>query len=346
MNPIAIRLLAQNLCSSQLSTPKDVVAHFGAVQAQDYRMMRWAVEMRMRHPSAEAFRKAFDGGDIVRLHLLRGTWQLVSRDDYPWMLRLFADKAERTIRRWMKANHVEINDDELRSVRSILTEECIEKGSATKEDFASALTRRGLGMDAHRLSYHLRLAETSGTLCSGFLTPMHATYALASDKVETTTPIGKDEALAMLARKYFQSHSPATFDDYLWWSGLTATECRKGVDALGTELTKEKWENYEFYTHESCRRRGYRKGKSLLLPPFDEYLIGYKSRDIALHPALAHNAHSNNGIFFPVIAHDGIICGNWSPWEKELKTSLFLPVKEELALGKQWDDFSSNFTPK
>lgn len=167
---------------------------------------------------------------------------------------------------------------------------------------------------------------------------------LASSKAETTTRIGEDEALAILARKYFQSHSPAAFDDYLWWSGLTATECRKGMEALGAEFTEERWGSYEFYTHESCRRRGYRKGKSLLLPPFDEYLIGYKSREIALHPTHAHNAHSNNnGIFFPIIAHDGIICGNWSPGEKELKTSLFIPVEEELALGKQWGDFSSNF---
>lgn len=340
MNPIAIRLLSQQLACPLLSSPKDIVAHFGAMQAQDYRMMRWAVVMRMRRPSAEAFRKAFDDGEIIRLHLLRGTWQLVSRDDYPWMLHLFADKAERTIRRWMKANRVTIDDDELHAIRDILVEECIAKGSATKEDFASALTRRGISMDAHRLSYHIRLAEISGTLCSGILTSMRATYAWAENKVATTTQMEKDEMLAMLARKYFQSHSPATFDDYLWWSGLTATECRRGMDALGTELTKEQWKSYELYIHESCRRRGFRKGKSLLLPPFDEYLIGYKSRELAIHPTLAHHAHTNNGIFFPVIAHDGIVCGNWSPWEKELKTSLFMPTEEELAFGRQWTDFS------
>ena len=341
MNPIAIRLLAQQLNSPQLSTPKDIVSHFGVMQAQDYRMMRWAVLMRMRRPSAEAFRTAFDEGEIIRLHLLRGTWQLVSRDDYPWMLSLFADKAERTIRGWMKANRVSIGDEELHAIRDILVEECAEKGDATKDDFSAALLRRGINMDAHRLSYHIRLAEISGTLCSGCLTPMRATYALAEKKAENTkSQMGKDELLARFARKYFQSHSPATFGDYLWWSGLTATECRRGMDALGTELSKEKWKGYEFYVHESCRRRGFRKGKSLLLSPFDEYLIGYKSRDVVLSPHHVHHAHTGNGIFFPVIAHDGIICGNWSPWEKNLKTSMFVSIEEELALGNQWKDFS------
>lgn len=97
MNPIALRLLSQQLISPQFASPKEVVVHMGAVQAQDYRMMRWAVMMRMKKLSAEAFRQAYDAGEIIRLHLLRGTWQLVSADDYGWMLQLYADKAERVI---------------------------------------------------------------------------------------------------------------------------------------------------------------------------------------------------------------------------------------------------------
>ena len=88
MNPIAIRLLSQQLICPQFDTPQKVVSHFGAMQAQDYRMVRWAVMMRTRKPSSIAFKKAFDDGEIVRLHLLRGTWQLVSNEDYWWMLNL------------------------------------------------------------------------------------------------------------------------------------------------------------------------------------------------------------------------------------------------------------------
>ena len=338
MNPIAIRLLSQQLISPQFVSPKEVVAHMGAMQAQDYRMMRWAVMMRMKKPSAEAFRQAYDAGDIIRLHLHRGTWQLVSSDDYGWMLRLFADKAERVIRGWMKANKVTIEDDELYDIREILMDTC--RPNATKEDFAKALSERGIMMDAHRLSYHIRLAELGGTLCSGCLTPMQATYTLAEKKVkQSACNMERDEMLMLLARKYFQSHSPATFEDYLWWSGLTASECRKGMELLGSELRKERWMDYEFYLHESCRIRGFRKGVSHLLPPFDEYLIGYKSRELSLSPVHTHHAHTNNGIFFPIIAHDGIVCGNWTPWEKNLKTTFFLPAEEELSFDKQWKAF-------
>ncbi len=82
MNPIAVRLLNQQLIVPQFSTPAEVVRYMGAMQAQEYRMMRWAVAMRTRKPSYKAFKKAFDEGQIIRLHLMRGTWQLVCADDY------------------------------------------------------------------------------------------------------------------------------------------------------------------------------------------------------------------------------------------------------------------------
>lgn len=340
MNPIAIRLLSGQLASPQFSQPGDIVEHFGAMQAQDYRMMRWAVVMRMRHPSAKAFSKAFAEGEIVRLHLLRGTWQIVSRRDYPWMLRLFSDKAERTVRGWMRQNGVSIGGKELHDVRDIMERECSKRGSATKENFATALAHRGVSMDGHRLGYHIRLAEISGTLCSGRLTPMRATYALSSGRVETKTEMEKDEMLARLTRKYFRSHSPASFEDFLWWSGLTRAECRRGMDALGAELSKEVWRGYEFFVHETCRKRGFRGGRLLLLPPFDEYLVGYKSRELVLPQAFAHRAHNKNGIFFPVVTYNGIVCGNWQPWEEELRTSFFLPVPERADFGRGWDCFS------
>lgn len=69
MNPIAIRLLSQQLICPQFDTPQKVVSHFGAMQAQDYRMVRWAVMMRTRKPSSFAFKNAYDEGEIVRLHL-------------------------------------------------------------------------------------------------------------------------------------------------------------------------------------------------------------------------------------------------------------------------------------
>ena len=152
MNPIAIRLLAQQLAAPQFSAPVSVVAHMGTIQAQDYRMMRWAVALRTRRPTAKAFKEAYNAGQMVRLHLLRGTWQLIAAEDYGWMMALCAPLAERTIKGWMKANKVEIGQEELKRVRQILIKTCEKKESASKKDFAEALQNRGIEMDSHRLS--------------------------------------------------------------------------------------------------------------------------------------------------------------------------------------------------
>ena len=332
MNPISIRLLSQQLIAPQYSKPEDVVSHFGAMQAQEYRMMRWAVEMRTKRPSEKAFTKAFNDGKIVRLHLLRGTWQLVSAEDYWWMLDLCSPKAKQVINGWMSSNKIVIPDEELSTIRNLIVETTKRKGSVTKEDFEEALAVKSITMDNHRLSYHIRFAELDGVLCSGDLLPMKATYALSEEKIPRTEHIERDWALARLATKYFQSHSPATLEDFVWWSGLNVADCKRGIDLIGNHLYCDSFKGRTFFIHENSRTRGFRKGEYLLIPPYDEYLIGYKSRDIVLDPAFKHFAHNNSGIFQPVIAYDGRICGNWSPFMKEPDASFFLGEHDDLKI--------------
>ena len=73
-----------------------------------------------------------------------------------------------------------------------------------------------------------------------------------------------------------------------------------------------------------------------MIPPYDEYLISYKSRDIVLSPEYRHKAHNNNGIFQPIIAKDGIVCGNWSPFKNECQSEFFIGDHPEDVL-KEWD---------
>ena len=320
MNPIAIRLLSQQLVAPQFSDPAEVVSYMGAMQAQEYRMMRWAVAMRTRRPSAKAFKRAFDNGRIIRLHLMRGTWQLVSAEEYWMMIGLCAPKAIAVTKGWMSSNKISIPDEELMRVRDILARRAADLGSATKEDLVRALAEKDIRMDDHRLSYHIRMAEMSGTLCSGELLPMKATYALAADKVKPMAKMDKDEALIRFTRKYFQSRQP-------------------GIALLGDSIHAEKWQGREFYLTDDCRTRGFRKGKFLLIPPYDEYLISYKSRDIVLPPEHRHHAHNNSGIFQPVIAYDGTICGNWSPFKDDCQATSFEDASNPLDISEAWQAY-------
>ena len=339
MNPIAIRLLNQQLSAPQFSDPAAVVSHMGAMQAQEYRMMRWAVAMRTRKPSAQAFKAAFDSGRLMRLHLMRGTWQLVTAEDYWWMLDLCAPRAIAVTRGWMNSNSITIPDEELMSIRDILAQAAADGGSVTKEDFVRALARRDISMDDHRLSYHIRMAEIAGTLCSGDLLPMKATYALTASKVKPADKMDRDEALRLFTRKYFRSRQPATLEDFVWWSGLNIGDCRKGIALLGDEIHAVKWKGREFYLTDDVRTRGFRKGQYLLIPPYDEYLIGYKSRDVVLPTVHTHRAHNNSGIFQPIIAHDGIICGNWAPFKDDCQVDFFDDGHDAMAVQHAWQQY-------
>lgn len=239
------------------------------------------------------------------------------------MLDLCAPKAIAVIKGWMSSNHISIPEDELMHIREILAQTAADKGSVTKEDFVQALAEKGIQMDDHRLSYHIRMAELSGTLCSGDLLPMKATYSLTANKVKSNAHLNRDEALMRFTQKYFQSRQPATLEDFVWWSGLNISDCRKGIALLGDTLHLEHWKDRDFYLTDDCRIRGFRKGGFLLIPPYDEYLIGYKSRDIVLPPEHRHYAHNNSGIFQPIIAHDGIVCGNWTPFKEDCQVKFF-----------------------
>ena len=325
MNPVSARLLGQQLVGPQFSAPHEVVEWMGAMQAQDYKMMRWAVAMRTRTPSAKAFEKDFNAGRIVRTHLFRTTWQLIPGEDLRWMLDLCREPALRGLRGWMKSNGVTIPEDEQERVRQVFADVLSKKPSALKSDFAQALADRGMDMADQRLSYHIRLAEYSGMLCSGDLTPLRRSCALVVDKLPSARPLPREEALALLARRYFRSHGPATLEDFAWWSGLGLGDCRKGLAAISGELVRERWKGLELFIHADARIRGCRSGRVHLLPPYDEYLIGYKSRHVALDPGHSHRAHNGSGIFWPVVLQDGEVTGNWSAPGGKLSLDFFNP---------------------
>lgn len=323
MDIIKTRLLSQQLNATQFKTPAEVVGWMAAIQAQDYRMMRWAVAMRMKNPSLAAFEKAYNQGDIVRIHLMRGTWQLVTREDLPYWIALCGKRSAAVIKGWMNANKIIISEEEIQKVRTIMASLMHGRRNVMKAEIAETLQSQGMGMDDHRVSYHIRFAEVEGWICSGDLDKTKPTYCLVEEKIGPLPQVDETEALERLTRKYFMSRGPATMEDYMWWSGLPKTLCQQGLAMIADELNVVYINNDSYYIHNTCRHRGAKKGGVLLLPPFDEYLIGYKSRYHALKPEHTAFAHTNNGIFYPIVAVNGKIVGNWKPTSKDGEITLF-----------------------
>ena len=183
--------------------------------------------------------------------------------------------------------------------------------SLPKRAIAEELTSLGFLLDDRLLTSLLVRSEIEGLLCSGQMQGREATWALLSERVPTICSLTPDEALKQLAIKYFRSHSPASLDDFAWWSGLSKTQCKKALTLIANEVEEIKVEEETMYLyHNTLDCLDYAR-KVLLLPPYDEYLIGYKSRWVALEKKHTAKAHNNFGIFNPVILHEGRVVGNW-----------------------------------
>ena len=317
MDLCRLRLLSQQLIGPRFSEVHDLLSYMGMLQAQDYKMMRYAACIRLRRPSMKAFRRAYDEGQIVRSHLFRCTWQLVAAEDLRWMNDLCAERNRRAIRSYLAADGTRIAEEEYRDF-NLAVADILSTGplSLTKDELTRRLSDGGLRPDRHRLTMFLRRAETEGIVCSGTLDDRQATYSLISRRLPPAVPVGREEALKRLARMYFRGHSPATAEDFVWWTGLAAADCRQAIDSLRPELSTIEQDGRTYYLHADCAVKGGRM-RTLLLPPYDEYLIGYKTRDVVIRPEHQHRAYTTYGIFYPIVVSQGRVVANWHPSSRE-----------------------------
>ncbi|WP_065218776.1 MULTISPECIES: winged helix DNA-binding domain-containing protein [Butyricimonas] len=303
-----IRLQCQQLTNPQFTTPKELVAWMGALQAQNYPMVKWAIGIRLKSGSLSIVEEALQKGDIIRTHVMRPTWHIVVAEDLRWMLKLCYQRIKAANESWCR--QVGIQEKEyLKCNREI--EKILEGKHLTREEMGIELARLGNIVDQTRLNHYLFRAESEGIICSGADKNKKPTYALLEERIPPVKDLSKEEALAKLATNYFRSHSPASLQDFTWWSGLLISEAKQAIEAIKPDLHVEKYGSLELYVHESCQNAPSSRAQLHLLPSYDEYLISYKERGTVMDPVHHPKAFNNWGIFYPVILYNGKVVGNW-----------------------------------
>lgn len=332
MNIPNIRLLNQQLLNPLFREPKELVSWMGAMQAQNYSMVKWAVGMRLKSATIQAVEKALHEGEILRTHVMRPTWHLVAAEDIRWMLKLSAQRIISANDSFAKGYDLDIPNELYTKAHDLLEKILCGKKSMTKQEIAEHFNRSGIVADNHRMTRFMARAEQEGIICSGEDRGSKCTYALLEERVPPMPELTKDESLARLARSYFRSHSPAVLQDFIWWSGLPVSDAKQAVYLIASELTTEQWKEQTWYIHDTCRTRGKLSGHIHLLPSYDEYLLGYKDRTDVLPLEHYSKAFTNNGLFFPIVLHNGQVIGNWDKSVKkksvDLKYSWFRQVAD------------------
>jgi hypothetical protein len=324
------RLQNQKLSRTTFKSPEQVVAWLGVVQAQDYAAAKWAVSQRAKGITDSVMDQALADGTILRTHILRPTWHFVTPQDIHWMLKLSAPRILALSATYFRK--LELDTAIFKRSNTVLTKALQGGKQLTRAELTSALKKNGIASDdLLRFTYLIVHAELHGILCSGGRRGKQFTYALLDERVSKSRSLEKDEALAELAKRYFTSHGPATLKDYTWWSGLTATDAKNGLEMIKSTLAYEVLDDKTYWFSRSPVKE---KGSvAHLLPNYDEYTVGYTDRS-AIYDT-RHNVKLDargNFLFNNVILINGQVVGTWKRTIN--KNSVILELNPFFVLSK------------
>lgn len=332
----SLRLYNQKIAASECKSIRDLITWMGAIQAQDYLMARWAIGLRTPGTSDAHILASLDKGEILRTHVLRPTWHIVPAADIRWMTELTAPN----ILTSMRSRHTQLGlTAALVNKSNKILEKALTGGHhATRDELIKLLEQANIKNEDNRAAHLFALAELEGLICSGAGRGNKQTFALLSERVPKAKSKKKDNALATLAHRYFQSHGPATLHDFVWWSGLSVKDAKHAIEEIRPSFHTEDINGKQYLFTDAGAIVNDAHGLHLL-PAYDEFLIGYRDRSPSLSPSTKGATISINGIFYPLIVHDGQVIGIWKRTKKSNKirveTALFMKtgsnIKRQIA---------------
>lgn len=324
------RLNNHKITQGKSELPSQVVSWFGAMQAQDYASVKWAVGLRCAQTTDTLLEEEIAKQAIVRTWLMRGTLQIVAAPDIHWMLALLSPRI--VAARARRYQQLELDDATLARSRELLIRDLEGGNRLTRKEVMFTLEQAGISTRGQRGYHILGHAALEGAICFGPNQGKEQTFVLLHEWVPNSQKMKSDEALAELARRYFQSHGPAMLKDFVGWSGLKITVARQALELVKNEFQQETIAGQTCWgiPHETVSEVP--SPTIYLLPAFDEYYLGYQDRRAVLDPQYDKTVVSSNGMFRPIIVLDGQVVGIWKRAVKKGSVTItanpFTPLTE------------------
>lgn len=330
---VSHRLHNQHLLQRDFMQPADVVRWLGAVQAQDYAGAKWALGLRIDGLSDPDVDRAFADGSILRTHLLRPTWHFVAPEDIRWMLALTGPRvhaANGTMYR-----QLEVDKPTLKKSYRVIEQSLRDRNYLKRDEIGLALEAAGIEAGGLRLTYIVMSAELDVLICSGPRRGKQFTYALLEERAPKARKLTRDESLAELVKRYFQSHAPATLQDFGVWSGLTLADAKNGIEMVKSEFASEIIDGQTYWFPEATPAK-LRSPIAHLLPNYDEYFIGFKDRS-AISQAVRRSdiAPDDPAFLAHILILDGQVVGGWKRVLKKDRVLVEVTLLTKLSKAKK-----------
>jgi hypothetical protein len=310
---LRLRLRTQRIDGQHEATPAQTVRHFLAMQAQDFPQALWAVASRTPGTSRSDVLAALDNGEIVRSLPMRGTLHFVAPADLSWMLDLTSARTLQSA----STRFLRLGLDQATLARAeVIAQSALAGGNRlSRAEFVALLEANDISAEGQR-GYHVIFYLTQRKLiCWGPTSAKQQALVLLDEWVPAPRILTRDESLREFAVRYFTSHGPATVRDFAWWTQLTLTDARAAIALAAASLTELTLDDVSYWiaTAELDAAAGARFGRGVrALPGFDEYLLGYQDRSLALAAEHANRiVPGSNGIFLPTIVERGRVVGTW-----------------------------------
>ena len=342
------RLRGLRLRGACLPTPGDVVGYLTAMQAQEHTYARWSVAQRTAgSPSATVVDAAFAEGRILRTHVLRPTWHYVAPKDLWCLVRLsgpMVDAANRP-----RYRDLGLNAQTLNRSNDIIAH-AVAGPVRTRRELAAVLEEHGISSANQRLAHMLMHAELTAIVCNGPMRGTQHTYAAFDERVPPDQGLEGDEALAELAWRYFSTRGPATLNDFSWWSGINASDARRGLRAVQSRLSQLDIDGGTYwFTDESAPRL---KQRVDLIQCYDELIISYRqTRDVLRTQSATFPVPRHLDGFQHVVLLGGRLLGHWrvradpAGTRIETRVSRQLDDSEQIALNSAIDRYRRFIEP-
>jgi hypothetical protein len=325
------RLYRQQLIDHDLQTPEDVVRWLGAVQAQDYLNALWGVGQRLKNSSEEAVEQAIENKAFVRTWPMRGTLHFVPAEDVRWMLKYLTPRViKRTASIYRGAG---LDDATFKKAGKVVARVLRDDQQLTRPELYEALEQSKIDTGNVRGLHILGHLAMEGLICFGPRRGKQPTITLLDEWLPPTKMLPQEEAMAKLARRYFESHGPATIKDFAWWTGLSLTEATAAFESIQEDFVSDEVDERVLWRSPEKIPAGKGVPKdAFLMSVYDEYGIAYKDRSDLSGPKIT------TPVINTILVVQGKVVGTWK--RTEAKDHVAVEVTPPLATFSKADQAS------
>lgn len=338
------RLVAQGLVNPSRRRPTDAVMDFVAMQGQDLPGVMASAALRTTGRAVADVIADLDAGLLVRGYPMRGTVFLMAAQDLLWVSQLCNAAMLRAAQR--RRGHLELTDDIVeRALGHALDVLEDQPRGLSRADLFAAWGQLGIPVDAGRGYHQLAHFVGMGALAYGPWNGsdqnvvLAASWLPAGSDLETRFNGDRIAATAEMLRRYLTSHGPASVQDFAWWTKLPMKEIRAAFTLVADQFEAGEWPGagdgetryWRPGLAEEVAAQSRQLKQPLLLPGFDEFILGYRDRLFAMteeqHQLLVPG---NNGVFGRSLVVDGTVRGLWKragrPGRRSLELVEFAPL--------------------